>query len=928
MYAKQRDGENFADGASAKRKFNLKSFKKFFGIKKRKETLPSLGSSGLKQSQSVSDVTMPGSHLDYDSEDEIESAAGVLGSRAVSHDSIFIPEMVQDPGRPARVFSQGNVSDNIKALQAKVQANIRTGPKPFGILGKRIDDAGASSEDDGLPRSPPEMSLMHDAVKTRFSDNSKNMSSLSLAGTGSEEDEQISSGHSSRPLSPEEYQLHDANRTSIERIDGRCISPSADFDTPAFLSSFLDSSAAKHRLSVKPRNQRTSRNRRPSVVLKGESLVDLTSTEEEPELDEETTEASTEKSVDISAELDKSRRVSALDSHPSNNARSLPVEKKENKIVIVEGFQTMEEQVQLKSSELKPLRTPCIDVIDHPDIKVEGTTKVENDFVERFHNKQAKNAPRQLSIGDGGLELVLEEKTPCKKDKHLTSSLSGNEKNILKYNTIATEKQGFVLETPPVHEPVVAQSKTDQLGHPLDSLRNSRSHSQTSQSPLSVDFSSSHHDQRTQEHPDKENHSLIGNIDKKIEKPTSDSNTQRKFSVSSAWERPRGGSFSLKASVEAEAVKNMKLSLPKTGMSLSEKVKEDPKPPGTRTETKMSTWKKETLTDLDSVSAEKVALGNITPAQSSILAASDLSASTDSQTGSEDKNPFFVKLRSTSLSLRYRDEMKPESSRVNRHSAELRQEKAGQLTLSKNDSTEPTKADFDSKNENPKSKTNVNELTHVKPPLPKKPVLQNITVVDDDTNKEASVSVSSHERTAKSPETKTENVASERRPSLQKGMEKSTPPMAVTEPVKSVERGGQPSWVSMALQKQRGLKEEQNPVEDKSVHQEPEKQMKDKGVIETNIKQQSDLLTNKTTNTATDIPDSCGQETKAELKDQRPRANTLSQPTHATQLSLQTEKEEKTAVKQASHSATGEPSWMELAKKKSQAWSDMPQKIK
>lgn len=36
-------------------------------------------------------------------------------------------------------------------------------PPPPGVLpAKRGDDAGMSSEDDGLPRSPPEMSLLPD----------------------------------------------------------------------------------------------------------------------------------------------------------------------------------------------------------------------------------------------------------------------------------------------------------------------------------------------------------------------------------------------------------------------------------------------------------------------------------------------------------------------------------------------------------------------------------------------------------------------------------------------------------------------------------------------------------------------------------------------------------------------------------------------
>lgn len=43
---------------------------------------------------------------------------------------------------------------------------------------------------------------------------------------------------------------------------------------------------------------------------------------------------------------------------------------------------------------------------------------------------------------------------------------------------------------------------------------------------------------------------------------------------------------------------------------------------------------------------------------------------------------------------------------------------------------------------------------------------------------------------------------------------------------------------------------------------------------------------------------------------------------------LFTDKDEMSHLKKASTAAPDQPSWMELAKKKSQAWSDMPQIIK
>lgn len=49
---------------------------------------------------------------------------GALGGRALSHDSIFIPESGQDPMRPVRVFSQENVCDRIKALQVNLAVSL------------------------------------------------------------------------------------------------------------------------------------------------------------------------------------------------------------------------------------------------------------------------------------------------------------------------------------------------------------------------------------------------------------------------------------------------------------------------------------------------------------------------------------------------------------------------------------------------------------------------------------------------------------------------------------------------------------------------------------------------------------------------------------------------------------------------------------
>lgn len=52
-------------------------------------------------------------------------------------------------------------------LKMKLQPTMKLGPPPpFGYHAKRTDDAGTSSEDDGLPRSPPEMSLFQEILSS------------------------------------------------------------------------------------------------------------------------------------------------------------------------------------------------------------------------------------------------------------------------------------------------------------------------------------------------------------------------------------------------------------------------------------------------------------------------------------------------------------------------------------------------------------------------------------------------------------------------------------------------------------------------------------------------------------------------------------------------------------------------------------------
>ncbi|KAI4882074.1 hypothetical protein NFI96_028333 [Prochilodus magdalenae] len=241
---------------------------RLFGRLKKKET-----EGQIKQSKSTSDVTTRGGKRgEDDSEDDCQYPPGTLSSRALSHDSIFLADQSSEP---KRVLSQENVHSRIKALQMKLQQqNMRLGPPPFLIPGKRIEDSGTMSEDDGLPCSPPEMSFQEVATQGasyKHPESRKHLSSLSLAGTGSEEEEQSGSSQPpSRPLSP----MSPLSPQPQASLATDLPSPSAgvDFSRPAHYVSCLDNSAARHRMSIRPRNQRAStKGKKPADVYRRRS---------------------------------------------------------------------------------------------------------------------------------------------------------------------------------------------------------------------------------------------------------------------------------------------------------------------------------------------------------------------------------------------------------------------------------------------------------------------------------------------------------------------------------------------------------------------------------------------------------------------------------------------------------------------------------
>ncbi|XP_054829465.1 CRACD-like protein [Eublepharis macularius] len=967
MDTRLQEAEGFGDESSGKKKSKFKSIKKFFGKRKRKETLPSSGSGSLKLYQSTSDVTTSESmHIGYDSEDEPEIHNSIMGSRALSHDSIFISEAAQEPARPVRVFSQENVSGRIRALQLKLQQNWKFGrTSPFATPSKRMDDAGMSSEDDGLPRSPPEMSLLQEILNSKtvqFSDSHKHLSSLSLAGTGSEEEEQVTSSPW-RPCFAESQLFPRKSSVKIIAVSTSegSLSPPADFDTPPEFTAVLDNSAAKHKLLVKPRNQRSSKMRRPPSKSLSESQNDLSSTPEEDECERKevlaeltyesvsssclTTTESTASSNDAtySQQLEMSKGLQPSLNHQDENSPMLHSASQLDLSLCeynLEDCQTSQgfshTRPSLPSSEQKEnVATFCLT----PELE----TQRDKECYESEKICQGNLSGKHISDVPSKSGLLCDMSTLTKND--VLSTLDGTRKNIDEEAPALVEDVSNTVSSSLANSPALLPKSHFQLRDAASPENNSYSQSPctapTSQKGIPSSWTLDKM-KPTQEFlaSEKENNSPVAPgiliLGGKTEKAASELSALKKFSVSSSRERLRTSSLSRKENSECENPINIQVLQTKIkSSSRDEKLKEpetfQEKKSSTNTQTPPPPYEWEsTGKGLDNVMLESLPQA-INPTSVLSNSGSGLpQQSSASQTGCEDKNPFQVKLRSTSLSLRYRDSSSRESKETKRYSAEFNLEKEElPSTLIKSEKGEvrnTTNINIgNTLNETCKTKTKSPEPCRAKPPLPRKPILQNLVITGTNTSTEK------QEKAIKCPESKNEEKDLDKKTGPSEVPEKSVPsPVSAVDAARGMESQMIPAWITIAKQKQRIMEQELSREEKPVAYDKAgaEKQKREMERMEEAIKQQTDL----TQRAFLPMPSTVHseeetKEAKSDTQEMLPRVSLLSHHS-SVQYSVLLEKEDTKLVKKVTHSSSDQPSWMELAKKKSQAWSDMPQMIK
>ncbi|ELK03684.1 hypothetical protein PAL_GLEAN10016120 [Pteropus alecto] len=175
-----------------------------------------------------------------------------MGTRAFSHDSIFIPDGGAESEQTVQAMSQDHILGKVKTLQRQLGKNIKFGqPPPSAIPMKKADSGEASLEEDLFLTSPMEIVTHQDIIlsdtENKSSDTTSSLSPLNLPGARSEMEEKVAPAKPSRP------KRHFSSAGTIESVN---------LDAIPLAIARLDNSAAKHKLSVKPKNQRVSKKHR------------------------------------------------------------------------------------------------------------------------------------------------------------------------------------------------------------------------------------------------------------------------------------------------------------------------------------------------------------------------------------------------------------------------------------------------------------------------------------------------------------------------------------------------------------------------------------------------------------------------------------------------------------------------------------------
>uniref|UniRef100_A0A3B4A9D0 DUF4592 domain-containing protein n=1 Tax=Periophthalmus magnuspinnatus TaxID=409849 RepID=A0A3B4A9D0_9GOBI len=185
-----------------------------------------------------------------------------IGARALSHDSIFIPEETtskQEDGDGEHTMSQENVSDKVRNLQRQIASSIKFGQKPPSM--RRSEGDEGSTDDEEIPRSP-----MKVQVQAQF----QVLVDAELPKPESIVSQPLSIFHLLSIVCP-----NSKSPRSKRVLPPTGTIESINLDAVPQSGPRLDNTAAKHKLSVKPKNQRVSRKHRRFTQVRSFLSQDL-----------------------------------------------------------------------------------------------------------------------------------------------------------------------------------------------------------------------------------------------------------------------------------------------------------------------------------------------------------------------------------------------------------------------------------------------------------------------------------------------------------------------------------------------------------------------------------------------------------------------------------------------------------------------------
>ncbi|TRZ21466.1 hypothetical protein HGM15179_005643 [Zosterops borbonicus] len=373
-----------------KRAGKFQPFKKLFGKRKKREPASECEEPKLKPSHSFGSICN-GSSSDEEPGGALRSSHYSMGSRAFSHDSIFIPDGRTESEQAIQAMSQENVLGKVKILQQQLAKNIKFGQPPqMTVSGRTMGEANTSAEDDALLSSPMEIETQQDTVISDCSNKSTDtpdfLRKMNFLGTRHEMEEKITPIKSARP------KRQFSCSGTIETIN---------LDSVPQALARLDNSAAKHKLSVKPKKQRMSRQHKR--LTKGSQS--LTITEFEPD--------------DLETQLYE-------DIYPGYNGH----------FTVDKLIQDRDEQKQLQLAEEKRIEDhwgileaerirQIVEMEEQREMEEKRCQELEE--MQKEQEKRCCEEEKRQYLLEEETSLKIEEKTCHKKERRLRKSEKGQE---------------------------------------------------------------------------------------------------------------------------------------------------------------------------------------------------------------------------------------------------------------------------------------------------------------------------------------------------------------------------------------------------------------------------------------------------------------------------------------------------------------------